>query len=409
MFPKSVVRCDVQGSETQHRIGPDGVRLPTRTVPRKRWPGCLAVVHHQFCFLAVTAALATNCRVSARHTERVETGTFAEFFRLAPPATLQEAPDDLLGDIAVFVEARNGDLLIGDEIMSQVRRYSPTGSLIAQFGAYGEGPFEFRRIGGLLEDADGRVVITDPRLARITILTPNLQADTLFLSSPVPRGLVLLMGNARLLLSASGPRASAFTLMDEDWQSVWTIPSPSPGTMQQYPYWNGYASTVATATPTTLVAAYSLRYPVYIYGMGGNLLDSLTSAPHSFRAAPVVKRGAFTGPGRFLRLDEWLASFDVMSRLAILNDSLLVVVHGVLRRTATSRAAGEDRRVDVYHLPSRSKLAEDVPLPDGSRVLGGGRGLYLLTAQPPEPWTIARAEFVGRPTNRGEARRGRVR
>lgn len=46
--------------------------------------------------------------------------------------------------------------------------------------------------------------------------------------------------------------------------------------------------------------------------------------------------------------------------------------------------------VDVYDRHTGAKLYEDVPLPDGSEVLGGGRFLYLLTNREEPPWRIAK-------------------
>lgn len=362
---------------------------------QKRMSDCSATAMRTLCLLAGVVALAAGCRRSSANVVAAETGAFEEFFGLASPVELQEAAADPIGDIAILVEAQNGDLLVADRIRSQVRRYSPQGRLLAEFGAYGGGPFEFRRIGGMLEDMAGRVVLTDPRLGRVTILTQELRPDTAFMLSPRPRGLVLSMGNTVLYASAWGPRATAITLLDERWQGVWSISAPTPGSVQQYPYWDSYASTLVAATAETFVAAYSLRYPIYVYDRDGRRLDSLTFAPRSFRTVPVLPRGAFAGADALHRIDDWLASFDVISELTIVDTGLLVVVHGVLRRTATSQATEEHRRVDVYDLASRSKLVEDVPVPDGSRVLSGGRGLYLLTKQPPDPWTIRRAAFIG--------------
>ena len=366
---------------------------------------CGASFDPALSLLAFMVVLTASCRSSPLQLLAAETGAFDEFFRLGASVELQEAEEDPIGDIAILVECRNGDLLVGDQINVQVRRYDPAGRLLAMFGRYGEGPFEFRRIGALLENRDGGILVTDPRLGRVTVLTHDLHPDTSLLIRPAPRAGAFAMGEAVLLATAAGPRSTAFTLMDRHWRAVWSIPAPTPGTMRQYPYWDSYASIPAAVTSQFVVTAYSLRYPIYIYGQGGGLLDSLRSAPHSFRTAPVLPMGAFAGPDASRRQDEWLASFDILSNLMILQDSLLVVVHGVLRRTATSRAASEDRRLDVYHLPSRSKLAEDIPLPDSSRVLSGGGALYLLTAQPPRAWKIQQAEFVHVPRASGEGRR----
>lgn len=355
-------------------------------------------------FVLLTA-LTAACPSPRPKESAAESGPFDEFFRLGGTTKLEEAAEDPIGDIAILVECRDSDLLVGDRIKLQVRRYNSEGRLLATFGGYGEGPFEFRRIGGLLEDGAGRVVVTDPQLGRVTILTRELRPDTSFLVRPTPRGAALPMDDAVLLASATGPRASAFTLMDAHWKPVWSIPAPTPGTMERFPYWDSFASVLVSATPEVVLTAYSLRYPIYVYTRSGALLDSLTSAPRSFRTAPVLARGAFAGPDGSRRREKWLASFDIMSSLAIVNDSLLVVVHGVLRRTATSRVVSEDQRLDVYHLRSRSKLAEDIPLPDGVRVLSGGHALYLLTAQPPEAWQVQRADFIRAPARSRGSRR----
>lgn len=323
------------------------------------------------------------------------TGAFADLFRLDTSIQLEEDLADPIGDIAILAECRNGDLLVGDRIKFQIRRYAPDGRLLAIAGRYGAGPLEFRHVGGLVEIPSGRILVTDPRLGRATILTPDLRADTVLRLRPAPRGSALAMGEALLLTTVAGPRATALTLFTPSWEPAWSIPAPSPGTMREFPYWDSYASVLADATPDVALTAYSLRYPIYVHGRSGRLVDSIASAPASFRPAPVVSLGAFAGLDAHQRQDEWLASFDVMSRLAIVNDSLLIVVHAVLRRTATSSAVAEDRRLDVYHLASRTRLAEDVALAPDERILAGGRGLYLLAAQPPEPWIMQRLTYVG--------------
>jgi hypothetical protein len=39
-----------------------------------------------------------------------------------------------------------------------------------------------------------------------------------------------------------------------------------------------------------------------------------------------------------------------------------------------------------------TQILQDVTLPAGARVLAGGRHLYVLVAEPPEPWTIVRLD-----------------
>lgn len=349
---------------------------------------------HPILRMFVAGVLVTSCRDSGQPTRDALHGSFDEFVRLSSSTTLWEAPDDPIGDIGLLVECRNGDFLVGDPIKLQARRYRADGGLSAVVGRYGAGPHEFRRIGGLVERPDGTILVVDPRLGRITVLDRDLRPDTSFMVNAVPRGEAFIMDEAVLLSSASGPRTAAFTLMDDGWKPLWTVSAPSPGTMEAYPYWDSFAATPATTTATLLLTAYSLRYPIYIHRRDGKRADSLWPAPSSFRPAPVLAKGTLTGPGALERQDAWFASFDVISRLVIVEDTLLVVVHGVLRRTATSRAVNEHQRFDVYHVPSRSKLLEDIPLPPDARVLSGGRGLYLLLSQPPSRWMVGRFRFV---------------
>jgi hypothetical protein len=148
-----------------------------------------------------------------------------------------------------------------------------------------------------------------------------------------------------------------------------------------------------TASTTEFVAAYSLRYPIEIHGRQGEIVDSLPM-PRSFRQAGVPRPGEFTGPGAAERLSSWMSTFDVIAALTVVEDTLLVVTRGHLITTATSRAETTHDRIDVYHLPSRTRLASDSPVPSGRKVLGGGTYLYILVQQPPQRWTIVRVEIA---------------
>jgi hypothetical protein len=158
--------------------------------------------------------------------------------------------------------------------------------------------------------------------------------------------------------------------------------------MAEYPYWNSYARTIMTASSHEIVTAYSFLYPVYIYNILGAKADSLTRPPHTFRIAPRLQTGALMGPGADERRDQWLASFDVIADMTIVSDSLLVIVHGTM---SASRQTGipivHHERLDLYHLPTRARIAENVVVPEGTRmVVGTPDGLWFASAEP--PWTL---------------------
>lgn len=341
--------------------------------------------------LGVAGLAACDAGTAARGYREFGAGQpFAEVFAVAAEIELEQDPTDSIGDIGPLLETSRGELVIGDAIEPAVRRYTETGKLVSRQGAYGEGPFEFRKIGGLAEDRVGRILVVDPDLWRATRLNVDLSPDTSFLLFPRPRGWVQAMGEKFLISSAHRTRTASFTLMDSDWTAVWSIPASLHST-GQYPYWNSYGGPRAAVSSKAIYTAFSLSYPIYIRDSRGVLKDSI-QAPASFRLAPVPDPGAFVGDGSQDRRAKWLGSFDVISNLAVVADTLLIVTHGrIARSEQTTKVWTTDDRLDIYNLAAGQKVAADVPLPSGSRVLAGGRYLHLLISEPPRPWTVIRS------------------
>lgn len=343
------------------------------------------------------------CLISA--VAACDSGTSERPSQAAPPdrsfavvarIELEETTKAPLGDIGVLTVASNGDLLVGDRLIPRVRRYDANGRLVAQFGTFGDGPYEFRRVGGVLEDRAGRVLIVDPRRGRVTALSADLVPDTSFRVRPPPAGSVVRFADGYLMQTVPGRRTRGFALMSEEWVSLWRMRAPVSLAAEGNPYWNGYATTKFTTSDHSLMVAYSFQYPIHVYNQEGNATVTLGEPPPSFREAPVLELGALTGPGAGERREKWLSSFTIIANLAVVADTLLVVTHGGLQEIgATGRVVEEHRAADVYLLRSGVKIAEDVPLPPGSRVMLGDRdGLYVVSAQPPEPWTISILQLV---------------
>ena len=308
---------------------------------------------------------------------------------------LAETPNDVIADVGIVVEATNGDLLIADALQPRVRRFMTSGKLVASFGSYGSGPFEFRRITGVAEDTSGGVLLVDPGLGRVTRLTAEFEPDTLYTLDPRPRGAVLRFAEGFLFATAPSARTSSITYVKNDAGPVWTVESRSPGSPSQYPYWGSVARNLMASSSTELVTAYSLLYPILISDVGGELVDSI-GQPDSFRPASIPGIGAFSGNGSEARLRTWLGSFDVIAGLSVVNDSLLIVTRGTLDSGPTNRFNTQHVSLDVYDLSTRTRLASDVPLLQGERVLAGGRCLYVLSGQPPDPWEISCRQIVSK-------------
>ena len=72
--------------------------------------------------------------------------TFEQVFEIEDVVELQEDPADSIAEIGAFAELRDGGFVVGDNLLPRIRRYAENGRLVAAFGRFGDGPFEFRWI-----------------------------------------------------------------------------------------------------------------------------------------------------------------------------------------------------------------------------------------------------------------------
>ena len=90
-----------------------------------------------------------------------------------------------------------------------------------------------------------------------------------------------------------------------------------------------------------------------------------------------------------------LASYDVALRIDVVADDNLVFTVG--RPDETSLPPGLrffHTHVEGYDRHTAAKLFEDVALPEGSKVVGGGRYLYVLLNADIPPWRVAKYRLV---------------
>jgi len=326
--------------------------------------------------------------------------TLRDVFVTVDSVFLDDPGSSPLGDIGFLVEAENGDLLVADRILPRIRRFSQTGAMIAEYGLPGEGPEEMLRVSGIVETERG-VAVADSRLARVTLLDDSLRYVDTEYPRPRPIGRAARFNpSTPLLVTATGERSSAVTKWGPGWTPDWSVSLPRTFAIWERPYWGGVTSLEVASSSELLVMAASTYYPLYVVDERGRVIDSIASSPATFREIPVVDRGHFTGPSAMQRQREWLASFDVITGLNVIDDRLLVVTHGFMSSSATGMFERTDTRIDVYDLDTRDKLVEDVPLPRGGRVIGGGQVLHLLVSSPPDHWIIRRLRWAEDPGNR---------
>ena len=241
----------------------------------------------------------------------------------------------------------------------------------------------------------GELVVADSRRSALVYLTHALRPDTIVRVPGTPRRIVSLgpdlivrmdpfAGSGPSRLVAKPPLFHRLSGGRVAWSAYPARFSPA-----ERPYWGSFATNLVAVAGDSVFVMTSLTYPITVIGSAGDSVGTMGRPSESFRQIPVFERGEFAGPST--ALPEVLASFDVVGRLDILADSHLVVTHSRYDETDPSPSL---RRVhstlDIYDRHTGAKLHEDVPLPERSKVLGGGRFLYLLLNQDLPPWRIAK-------------------
>ena len=114
----------------------------------------------------------------------VDTAAFFAAFEPLRVLTLEEN-EEVITVFPLIGAGRAGELVVVDEPEAQVRLYSQDGSLRTVIGRRGEGPGEFLTPVSASRAMDGRIVVTDPSLSRITFFSPEGSFESLVGSVPV--------------------------------------------------------------------------------------------------------------------------------------------------------------------------------------------------------------------------------
>ena len=128
--------------------------------------------------------------------------------------------------------------------------------------------------------------------------------------------------------------------------------------------------------------------------MSGSLVPDTFATFPSFRPIRVLESGALANLASYgTTLPELLASFDVVDRIDAVGSRLVLTQGRYNPERPIPPLEVLHSLLEVYDRHTGTRLYEDVPLPDGSRVLGGGRFLYLLLDMHAPPWRIAKLRF----------------
>ena len=321
-----------------------------------------------------------------------------EVFVVESVIQLGEDPADSIAEIGDFVERRDGGYLIGDRFLPRVRSYDQEGRLEAAFGRFGEGPFEFRRVTAVAETSSERVVVADFGQSRLTYLTDALAPDTMVALPGAPRDVQKLGPDLLVYMVVGEPNQGVFghpLLLHRmaPRELVWSS-FELPFSDFERPYWSSFADyAVATGGDSTYVTS-GLRYPITVIGGAGETVGTIGAPPASFRPMPILEQGALLNLGNSgTTLGELLASFDVIDRIDAVGSHLVLTRGRYNPEQPMHPRELLHTSLEVYDRHTGARSFEDVPLPSGSRVLGGGRFLYLLLDMHAPPWRVAKLRF----------------
>lgn len=333
---------------------------------------------------------------------RVPSPPFDEVFELVEVIELGEDPSDSIADLGEFFERRDGGFIIGDRLLPRVRTYREDGSLEAAFGRFGDGPWEFRRIRSVAELADGRIVVTGAQSGALTFLAPDLTPRSMLLvenyvpGTVLPLGPDIVFGGIGRDMYAADMDGLYHRLADSTvtWSSWNTLAASKP-------YWNGLGRVHAAVDGDSVYVMAGLLYPATILNGAGDSVGTIGTPAAGFRRVPELEPGAlaFTGEeGMGAQagnpIKRLIASFDLVTSMDIVDGDRLVLTVGRLNPAKPWFPFEQfDVSVEAYDRHTGKKLFENVRLPEDSKVLGGGRYLYLLLNPRMPPWRIAKYEF----------------
>ena len=322
-----------------------------------------------------------------------------EVFAVESVIQLGEDPADSIAEIGDFVERRDGGYLIGDRFLPRVRSYDGEGRLEAAFGRFGEGPFEFRRITAVAEAPPGRVVVADFGQSRLTYLTNALVPDTMVALPGAPRDVLKLGPDLLVHMVVGEPNQGVFghpLLLHRMTppELVWST-FELPFSDFERPYWSSFANFAVAAGGDSTYVTSGLRYPITVVDGAGEIVGTIGAPSASFRPIPVQEQGALGNLASYgTTLAELLASFDVIDRIDAVGSHLVLTRGRYNPERPMPPRELLHTSLEVYDRHTGAKLYEDVPLPDGSRVLAGGRFLFLLLDMHAPPWRIARLRLL---------------
>lgn len=335
--------------------------------------------------LAIPAIVAATLAVCACTEPRQG---FDSVFEEVARIQLEESADDPIVSIRHVARRPNGGFVLADQGAARVRLFDSTGRQDEVLGRYGEGPGEFRTPTAAIELADGRVVVTDGSSPTLTVFAPTRTVQLGRVQGQYGFWIERLGDN---VVAGLGSRGNRFAILDRLWDAIASF-GPVQPEVNEVPFWIFFANDRATVAKDRVIINTTFYPTLRIFDSTGDSVGTIGTPPPMWIPpnAPPVDRLA--DPGDRERIEEWSRGFTVVRDLATVADTLVVVQYGSHDPQRDDPYHVEPAAIDVYALNGR-KLAEGLALIQP--IVGGGTELLVLSAQPPDPWTIAVYKWRG--------------
>jgi len=313
----------------------------------------------------------------------------AKLLRPVRRLVLEETPEHPIAEIRDVAVLPSGDLVVIDGMSANVRLHDSLGFLKKIVGRKGKGPGEFVKPTSVAVSANGFVLVGDQGSNRVTRYRSDLTFDTTY---SVPGLFVFGLDAFEDGFLVMSYRRFEDTVLILNWDGR-VIGSAQPFEPEVFsvPYWEAPSKQFLSLGPRGFSVGTTVLYPIRQYDLRGRKLEDVGYPPPSWKEPVRPKRGQFVGLNRDARLDAWVRSFSIISGVDWYRDSLLLVSHGRFDPSPHLRFRVRHEAVDVYDADGE-KIGEDIPLP--GPILFSGEYVYMLTTEPPAPWTVQVAELV---------------
>jgi 6-bladed beta-propeller len=132
----------------------------------RRWPHSLLLTA-SFAMCVSTAAVVQSARVI----QSTEPPVWGASVRLVQELRVGEVDGDesyLFGRISNVAIGKDGGVIVADDKTPVLRMYDAEAKFLRTIGRAGEGPGEYRSMGGVRTLPDGRILLWDNRIQRLT-------------------------------------------------------------------------------------------------------------------------------------------------------------------------------------------------------------------------------------------------